>query len=128
MNVVCPEAQSKIQRCGTWLGLASRDKDVREIMLKSSNQMQWVMGLGLIRNSDSECDPRVILLGHVIKLHLLSVGKLPSLSCRFCIWKMGTIYINQSRLFCRSNGNACHMLITAWYVVMAHKFSYFYWH
>lgn len=85
MNVVCLEAQGKIQRYGTCLGLASRDKDVREIMLNSSNQMQWIMGLGLIRNSDSECDPKVILLGHVIKLHLLSVGKLPSLSHRFCI-------------------------------------------
>lgn len=83
MNVVCLEAQGKIQRYGTWLGLASRDKDVREIMLKSSNQVQWVMGLELIRNSNSECDPKVILLGHVIKLHLLSVRKLPSLSCRF---------------------------------------------
>ena len=51
------------------------------------------MGLGLTRKNDFEYDPRIILLGHVIKLHLLTVGKLPSLNCRFCIWKMGTIYI-----------------------------------
>lgn len=42
MSVVCLQVQGEVKKYGTWLGLASRDKDVREIRLRSSNQMDGV--------------------------------------------------------------------------------------
>lgn len=38
---------------------ASRGKDVREIIWKPFSHMEWVIGLGLSREGDSEWDARV---------------------------------------------------------------------
>lgn len=56
--------------------LASRVKDVRGIMLKSSRQMERVIVLGLPRQSDSEHDPRVCPPGTCDSTALANFGEI----------------------------------------------------
>lgn len=60
--------------------LASRGKDVREMTLKSSSQMEWVMCLGCQSRAVRNVVLESVLLGRVIQLHSLTLGKSPTLS------------------------------------------------